>query len=264
MQDLNITLIQTSLAWEDPEANLRHFRELVSSHERPTDLIILPEMFNTGFTMSAAKNAETMSGKTMDWIAEMATVNKCSICGSLIVEENKSYYNRLVWMRPDGSYDHYDKRHLFRMGDEHNHFSAGQKKLIVELKGWKISPLICYDLRFPVWSKNTYSNGSYEYDLLIFVANWPAVRIDAWTSLIMGRAIENLAYAAGVNRIGTDGRGYEYSGGSMVAAPWGEVIAGTENSKEQILNISLDQSALQEIRDRIGVGKDWDEFGIKA
>ena len=221
-------------------------------------------MFNTGFTMAATKNAEPMNGKTMDWISKMARVNHCVICGSLIIEEEKKYYNRLIWMRPDGRYDYYDKRHLFRMGDEHNHFSSGTKKLIVDLNGWKISPLICYDLRFPVWSKNTYTDGRYEYDLLIFVANWPAVRIAAWASLIKGRAIENLAYAAGVNRTGTDGRGYEYSGGSMVAAPWGEVIAGAESSKEQILHITLDPSALQEIRDKIGVGKGWDEFEIKA
>lgn len=264
MQDLNITMIQTSLAWEDPEANLSHFSQLISAYGKPTDLIILPEMFNTGFTMAAEKNAETMSGRTMEWISEMADINQCAICGSLIVEENKNYFNRLIWMHPDGSFDYYDKRHLFRMGDEHNHFSAGQKKLIVDLNGWKILPLICYDLRFPVWSKNTYSNGSYEYDLLVYVANWPAARIAVWTSLIKGRAIENLAYAAGVNRTGTDGRGYEYSGGSLVAAPWGEVIADTEGINEQVFHASLDHSALREIRGSIGAGKDWDEFGVKA
>jgi len=263
MQDLKITLIQTSLAWEDPDDNLTHFRKLISGNDISTDLIILPEMFNTGFTMAAAKNAETMNGKTMDWILEVARVNQCAVCGSLIIEENKKYYNRLIWMHPDGNYEYYDKRHLFRMGDEHNHFSAGQKKLIVDLKGWKVSPLICYDLRFPVWSKNRYSNGIYEYDLLVFVANWPAVRIAAWTALIKGRAIENLAYAAGVNRTGRDGRGYEYSGGSMVAAPWGEAIASAESDREQILNVSLDHAALHDIRSKIGVGEDWDTFEMR-
>lgn len=263
MQDLNITLVQTSLAWEDPDANLLKFEKLISSLRRDTDLIILPEMFNTGFTMSAEKNAELMDGKTIAWLSDMARMNDSVICGSLIIKEDKKYYNRFIWMRQDGSYDHYDKRHLFRMGDEHNHFSAGQSKLITEIKGWRVMPLICYDLRFPVWSKNTYVNDSYEYDLLLFVANWPAVRIDAWNSLIKGRAIENLAYVAGVNRTGTDGRGYEYSGGSMVAAPWGEILKEASKGKENIFSISLQSSALKEIREKIGVGKDWDEFEMK-
>ena len=263
MQDLTITLIQTALAWEDPGANIENFNRLLESYNEDSDLIILPEMFNTGFTMAASSNAEVMEGRTMHWMAETARSMDVVICGSLIIEESGNYYNRLIWMRPDGSYEHYDKRHLFRMGDEHHHFRAGNRQLIAEIKGWKVMPLICYDLRFPVWSKNTYVNGEYAYDLLLYLANWPAVRLPAWTSLIKGRAIENLAFAAGVNRIGLDGRDYEYSGGTMVAAPWGSVISEAEIGTESILTVYLDRSELHNIRDRIGVGKDWDEFELK-
>jgi len=263
MQDLRITLVQTSLFWEDPDANISNLRRLLEGFDTPTDLIILPEMFNTGFTMAARRNAEFMDGSTMIWMSEMAKVKHCVICGSLIINEADKHYNRLIWMRPDGSYDQYDKKHLFRMGEEHLHFDAGNKRLIVELKGWKIMPLVCYDLRFPVWSKNHYYEGEYSYDLLLYLANWPAVRTDAWTSLVKARAIENLSYAAGVNRIGTDGRGYEYSGDSLIASPWGEVISDIVKREESISTISLNAGKLTDIRTKIGVGKDWDEFDIR-
>lgn len=263
MQGLIITLVQTRLTWEDPEANIAHFSNLLSSFDEPTDLIILPEMFNTGFTMAAADNAETMGGMTMRWMAAMAKEKDSVVCGSLIVEEDGQYYNRFLWMQADGKFEHYDKKHLFRMGDEHIHFSAGSKKLITEVKGWKVMPLICYDLRFPVWSKNSFYNEEYAYDLLIYVANWPAVRIEAWTSLLKGRAVENLAYAVGLNRIGTDGRGYEYSGGSLVAGPAGTPVSEVGIGNERILSVKLDGSELLNTRKRLGAGKDWDEFQMK-
>jgi omega-amidase len=259
MQDLTITLVQTSLFWEDPEANISNFEKLLDGIDTPTDLIILPEMFNTGFTMAAKQNAEMMDGRSIQWMADTAKSKQNVVCGSLIIKEDNKYYNRLIWMRPDGSFEHYDKKHLFRMGEEHLHFDAGNEKLITEIKGWKIMPLICYDLRFPVWSKNTYKEEKYAYDVLIYVANWPAVRAEAWTSLIKGRAIENLAYAIGVNRIGTDGRGYEYSGDSLVAAPWGKQISATRSAVESTSTLILKAAELKDIRNKIGVGKDWDD-----
>ena len=263
MQDLTITLIQTSLAWEDPDANISNFEKLLLNAPARSDLIILPEMFNTGFTMDPERNAEEMGGKTMKWMADMSAMKQCVICGSLIIREDDNYYNRLIWMPADGNYQYYDKKHLFRMGDEHLHFASGKKKLIVELKGWKVMPLVCYDLRFPVWSKNEFRDGHYAFDLLIYLANWPAVRSGAWTSLIKGRAIENLSYAAGVNRIGIDGRGYEYSGDSLIAGPGGEELTSVNTGSDSIIRSTLKASELLDIRKKLGVGKDWDWFELK-
>jgi len=262
MQDLNISLVQTSLAWEDPAANLKHFGEMISSLAEPTDLTLLPEMFNTGFTMNTEENAEEMNGHTVMWMAEMASEKQCVICGSLIIHENGRYFNRLVWMRPDGSHAYYDKKHLFRMGDEHLHFTAGTKRLVVELKGWHIMPLVCYDLRFPVWSKNEYRDDTYVFDLLLYVANWPEARSLAWTSLLTGRAIENMAYAVGVNRIGKDGRGYEYNGRSMIAAPDGQTILDIPAGRDMISTVTLKADAMLELRAKMGVGNDWDKFEL--
>jgi omega-amidase len=262
MQDLTISLIQTSLIWEDPEANISNFDKLLSGSMASTDLIILPEMFNTGFTMDAASNAEMMEAKTMQWMAVMAADKQCVICGSIIIKEEDNYYNRLIWMCPDSNYHYYDKKHLFRMGDEHLFYTSGKKKLIVDLKGWKIMPLICYDLRFPVWSKNEFIDEQYTFDLLIYVANWPAVRSDAWRSLIKGRAIENMAYAAGVNRIGVDGRGYEYSGDSLIAGPNAEQLTEVNTGLDTMITSTLKASELIAIREKLGVGNDWDGFEL--
>lgn len=262
MQDLSITLVQSALIWEDPEANLKRFDKMLDGIANPTDLIILPEMFNTGFTMNAAANAEKMSGKSMEWMAGMAAKKNSTLCGSIIIEEAGKYYNRLIWMSPDGNVTCYDKKHLFRMGDEHLHYAAGDKQLIVDLKGWKVMPLICYDLRFPVWSKNNFSGGEYAYDLVIYLANWPAVRSTSWTSLIMARAIENMAYAAGVNRVGTDGRDYAYSGNSMVASPDGTLLSEIEANTEAIKTTMLAAGELASLRAKLGVGNDWDGFNL--
>ncbi len=260
MQDLTISLIQTSLAWEDPLANLQHFDKLISSISEPSDLIILPEMFNTGFTMDAKHNAEKMDGLTITWMAELAFKKRSVICGSLIIHEDGKYYNRIVCMKADGSYQFYDKKHLFRMGDEHLHFSAGNQKNIIEIKGWKIMSLICYDLRFPVWSKNTFKDGEYAFDLLVYVANWPAARSLAWTSLLSGRAIENMAFTAGVNRIGKDGRGYVYDGQSMVCGPEGDTLLKITAGSESVSTVTLKPESMLELRAKLGVGKDWDKF----
>jgi predicted amidohydrolase len=258
-----MTLVQASLAWEDPDANISNFEIQFKGITASTDLIILPEMFNTGFTMEASSNAEEMGGKSMQWMTKLAMEKQCVVCGSLIIREDNNFYNRLIWMQPNGTFQYYDKKHLFRMGEEHLYFAAGEKKLIVELNGWKVMPLVCYDLRFPVWSKNVYKDGDYSYDLLIYIANWPSVRSDAWTSLIRGRAIENMAYAAGINRVGKDGRGYEYSGDSIVSGPDGNILLSAEPGTESISTITINALELLNLRGKLGVGKDWDRFEMK-
>jgi predicted amidohydrolase len=219
-------------------------------------------MFNTAFTMDASGNAEDMDGKTMAWMAEMARQKEAVICGSLIIREGGHYFNRLIWMRPDSSYDTYDKKHLFRMGEEHKNFSPGTKKLITEIKGWKVLPLICYDLRFPVWSKNTFKDGSYEFDLIIYVTNWPSTRSLAFTSLLRARAIENMAYSAGSNRIGSDGKQYDFDGMAMVAAPDGEILLDLGKGMDITGSVTLDPKPMLELRSRLGVGNDWDKFAF--
>jgi predicted amidohydrolase len=262
MQDLTISMIQTHVAWEDPEANLNHFGEKISAIRDRTDLIILPEMFNTAFTMDAVNNAEEMDGQTMVWMADIADQKDAVICGSLIIRDKDKYYNRLIWMRPGGSYDVYDKKHLFRMGEEHENFTAGTRKLITEIKGWKVLPLICYDLRFPVWSKNSFQDGKYEFDLLVYVTNWPSTRSLAFTSLLRARAIENMAYSAGSNRIGSDGRKYDFDGMAMVAAPDGEMVLDLGKDKDVVATVTLDPGPMIELRSRLGVGYDWDKFAF--
>src|SRR5690606_24430266 len=201
MQDLRITIIQTSLHWQDASANRTMFSEKLAAAAPATDLIVLPEMFTTGSSMDAAGLAEDAEGPTLQWMKEEAVRYSAVLTGSVMVKEGDNYYNRLYWVRPDGTYEHYDKRHLFRMAKEHHSYTPGKEKLLVELKGWNICPLVCYDLRFPVWSRNTGS----QYDLLLYVANWPKPRANAWSTLLQARAIENLSYVVGVNRVGTDG-----------------------------------------------------------
>lgn len=262
MQDLTISMIQTHVAWEDPETNLSHFGDKIAGIEENTDLIILPEMFNTAFTMDARNNAEYMDGSTMAWMAQIAGKKDAVICGSLIIREGDEYFNRLIWMRPDGSYDTYDKKHLFRMGEEHKNFKPGTKKLITEIKGWKVLPLICYDLRFPVWSKNTFKDDTYEFDLMVYVTNWPSTRSLAFTSLLRARAIENMAYSAGSNRIGSDGKQYDFDGMAMVAAPDGEIILDLGKDMDKTDSVTLDPKPMLELRSRLGVGYDWDKFAF--
>ncbi|MBA3706782.1 MAG: amidohydrolase, partial [Bacteroidetes bacterium] len=217
--DLKITIIQSNLHWENKEKNLEMFSKKIAAITDATDLIVLPEMFTTGFSMNPKKFAEIMSGPTIEWLKQKAREKKCVITGSFIAEENGNYFNRLVWMNSDGTYNTYDKRHLFRMADEHNHYNFGKSKLVVELKGWKICPLVCYDLRFPVWSRNVKS----EYDVLIYVANWPERRNHHWRTLLLARAIENQCYSIGVNRIGADGNSIAHSGDSTVIDPRGMI-----------------------------------------
>jgi len=257
MQDLKITLVQTSLYWGDAEANLRHFDNLLRDVE-VTDLIILPEMFNTGFITEPGPVAETMDGRTMGWMKEKACTTGAAVTGSLIIKEDGKFYNRLIFMLPDGSYEQYNKRHLFSMAGEHLRFAPGVQQTIIEYKGWKIRPLICYDLRFPVWCKNTWQEGEYGYDLLLCVANWPEVRSHAWKLFLQSRAIENIAFVAAVNRVGNDGRGQPHSGDSGVVDPKGHLISNFEPHQEAIKSFILSKKELNDFRAAFNVGADWD------
>jgi omega-amidase len=235
------------------------FSEKISSIKEKTDLILLPEMFSTGFTMNAKSCAEEPEGKTLQWLRTNAMEKKCVVTGSMIVREGNSFYNRLIWMKPDGSYEKYDKRHLFRLAEEQKTYSPGNKKIITVINGWKICPLICYDLRFPVWSRRTKNEN---YDLLIYVANWPERRIHAWRQLLVARAIENQCYVAGVNRIGEDGNKMVHTGYSAVIDFKGEPLNKNKDEKEFIETISLDPASLADFRTHFPFDQDSDEFKI--
>lgn len=253
---LRVTLLQSHLFWEDKVANLAHFDQKLQLIKQAIDLVILPEMFSTGFSMQAKKLAEPMTGPTVTWLKEKAKQLDAVITGSFICFEEGHYYNRLVWMEPDGHYSTYDKRHLFTLAKEQNHYTAGKKRVIVTLKGWKIMPLICYDLRFPVWSRNDLG-----YDLLLYVANFPERRTQAWTSLLTARAIENQCYTIGVNRIGEDGNGISHSGASTVIDYNGQVrylVTHTEDT----FTISLSLSEQQNFRNKLRFLADQDRFQI--
>ncbi len=259
VKDLRVTVVQTELIWEDVAANVDSLAKKLSAVKAgATDVIVLPEMFGTGFTMNAVKVAETMKGKAVAWMRAMAAEKECCIAGSLVIKEESRNYNRLIWMRPDGSYDTYDKRHLFRMGEEQHTYSAGNKLLIVTLNGWKICPLVCYDLRFPVWSRNADNR----YDCLIYVANWPNKRSYAWRQLLIARAIENLSYVVGVNRIGADGNGIEHSGDTAVTDAKGEIISMTKSGEESVETVVLSWNALQEYRKNFPAAMDADKFRL--
>lgn len=264
MQDLRITLIQSDIYWEEIDANLSAFEEKIWQIGQPTDVIVLPEMFTTGFTMNVSKQAEHMNMRTFKWMRQMADQTGALILGSFITIVHERYYNRLLWMEPGGNYKTYDKRHLFRMAAEHKTFSSGESLLVASWKGWRICPLICYDLRFPVWSRNKYDASSkrLNYDLLIYVANWPTARIEAWSTLLKARAIENLSYVVGVNRVGIDGNSVEYTGSSSIISPKGEVIFSSEGM-EAIKTLELNANSLNAFRDKFPAHFDADEFSIE-
>ena len=264
MEKLSVTLIQTSLVWENADANITYFDTLVSSIDK-TDVIVLPEMFTTGFTMQPAKNAEPNDGKGLQWMEQKAAQKKCIITGSICVEENKKFYNRLYWIDA-AKQQHYNKRHLFRMGSEDQHYTMGNEKIIPIVKGWKILPLVCYDLRFPVWSRNKWQLKNNEliadYDVLIYTASWPEVRSYPWKQLLIARAIENQCYVIGVNRIGVDGNGFNHSGDSLVINPLGQIISHTKANEESVETVLLDYEFLTELRKKFPVGLDADSFEI--
>lgn len=266
MSTLTITTIQTKLYWEDRVANLRMFEEKINSIAEKTEIVILPEMFSTGFSMNPSKLAETMEGETIQWMKRMAAEKKIILTGSIIIEDAGNYFNRLIWMLPNGQFGTYDKRHLFAYADEDQHYKRGEKRLIASVKGWKINLLVCYDLRFPVWARQSSSKETdekvAEYDLLIYVANWPERRIHAWKTLLQARAIENQCYVVGVNRVGEDGNGIPHSGDSMVVDAMGAVLY-TKSQDEHINTITLEKKALEEIRTKLPFLKDADDFFIE-
>jgi predicted amidohydrolase len=251
---INVTLIQSDIIWEDRISNLKKYQEKINQIES-TDLIILPEMFTTGFSMSPKGISENMNGETIKWMKQNAHKMNSAICGSIIIEEDSKYFNRFIWVNPDGSIHHYDKRHLFSFAGENENYTAGSEKIIIEYKGWKICPLICYDLRFPVWSRN-----SEDYDLLIYVANWPDKRKSAWKSLLTARAIENQCYVIGVNRVGEDSKNY-YSGDSSLINPLGETLY-TNSHIEEIYSNTISKYDLNKIRTQLPFLNDKDNFKI--
>ncbi len=260
MKELKITLIQTDLAWENKEKNLEDLSTKIASIAEATDLIVLPEMFTTGFSMRPEQFAENMDGSTIAWMKAKAKEKKCVITGSFICEDGGNYFNRLVWVKPDGNYSKYDKRHLFSMGEEDKHYGKGENQLIVELNGWKICPLICYDLRFPVWARNTKDD---LYDVLIYVANWPEKRSHPWKSLLIARSIENQCYTIGVNRVGKDANDIFHSGDSLALNFKGELMSKLESGKEGIETVTLNQKDLEDFRKQFPVFNDADDFEIK-
>jgi omega-amidase len=260
MSTLTISAIQTHLYWEDKIANLKMFEEKIFSIPGKTEIVILPEMFSTGFSMRPEGLAEKMEGPTMTWMKKMAALQSIVLTGSLIIEDQGKYYNRLIWMLPDGTYGQYDKRHLFAYGGENQKYSPGSSRLVASVKGWKILLQVCYDLRFPVWSRLS-SQG--EYDLLINVANWPERRSGAWKILLQARAIENQCYVAGLNRVGLDGNQIVHSGDSMIIDPAGEIL-DHRFMDEAIISCTLQKERVEEVRTKFPFWKDADHFKIET
>lgn len=260
--DLKVTIIQSELHWENVDENLAMFSQKMAAISEPTDIIVLPETFNTGFSMLSEELAEKMDGKTVTWMKEQAQKRGAVVTGSLIIEEHGKYYNRLVWVQPGGDFYTYDKRHLFRMGDEHLSFSAGGERLIVTYKGWRFCPMICYDLRFPVWARNASKAETPAYDCLIYVANWPTARKQPWSKLLEARAIENQCYVIGANRVGEDGNGISCSGNSVIINPKGEALSNIPEDKNHTETVNLSLEELNSFRAIFPVTKDGDEFEI--
>jgi len=277
MSSLTITLIQTNLHWEDKKANLDILSKKIEGIQEKTEVIILPEMFNTGFSMKPETLAEEMDGESVQWMKKIAAAKKVILTGSIMIkdpstkaQDKNNYYNRLIWMLPNGEYGYYDKRHLFAYGNEHTHFNAGNKRLIASVKGWKINLQVCYDLRFPVWARQTPLSFRGEglgvrpeYDLLVYVANWPEQRIHAWKTLLTARAIENQCYVVGVNRVGDDGNGIHHNGESMIIDPLGEILY-SKKDEEDIFTYTLQKEKLTAIRNKFPFLYDADSFNINT
>ncbi|MCW3086917.1 MAG: aliphatic amidase AmiE [Sediminibacterium sp.] len=260
MSSLTVSLIQTRLHWEDPAANLSMLGEKIMGIREKTELVVLPEMFSTGFSMQPKKLAQTMDGGSVNWMKRIAAEKKVILTGSLIIEENGHYYNRLLWVLPDGSLGHYDKRHRFAFAGEDKEYTPGNRRLIASVKGWKINLQVCYDLRFPVWARQQPAETP-EYDVLLYVANWPERRNHAWKSLLTARAIENQCYVIGVNRVGADGNGIGHCGDSMVIDALGTALYH-KTHEEDIHTIVLQKEPLLEIRQKFPFWKDADHFKI--
>jgi len=263
VQTLTVSLVQGATRWHDAAGNRDYYGKLVRG-AAPSDLIVLPETFLSGFTNDTLGNAETMDGPSVAWMRALAGEVNATVTGSLVIREGDTVYNRLIWASPDGTFSYYDKRHLFRMAGEHTRYGGGNDRLIVELKGWRILPQVCYDLRFPVWLRNgrrEASAGGMDYDLALFVANWPAPRRQPWRTLLRARAIENLAYVIGVNRVGVDGNDLPYAGDSAVIDPIGEPLVEL-GTQEQVVTVILDPAPLKAHRERFPAWMDADRFSL--
>lgn len=254
---MEVALIQSALAWEDPETNRKNFTRLIGTLKDPADLILLPEMFTTGFTMNPENISDEEQTLTLEWMQSMADRTNAALAGSIVFRENKKYYNRLIFMKPGGEYEFYDKRHTFTLAGEDRIYKRGMKKNLVRFRGFTFCPLVCYDLRFPVWSRNTE-----DYDVLIYLANWPSPRVSAWDALLPARAIENMSYVLGVNRVGSDPNGHSYVGHSGVYDALGERMAYSE--KKEILRVSLSREHLRETRNSLRFLQDRDSFTLES
>ncbi len=257
-ENLEIAIIQSNLVWENPIQNRINFSNKIETISKPVDLIILPEMFTSGFTMNPNPVAETMDGETIDWMKDIASKKQCAIMGSIVIKEGDNYVNRFLFVEPSKTVSFYDKKHTFTLAGEHEIYKAGKNRLIITYKEWKIRPLICYDLRFPVWARN-----NNDYDLLIYVANWPKPRINAWDALLKARAIENMSYCVGVNRVGIDAKNHEYPGHSSVYNVLGDKISNIEANKEQVEIVSLSKSHISQNRNKLKFLNDRDTFTLK-
>ena len=276
MAPLTITTLQTNLAWENKNANLQLLGKKINGLQEKTEIVVLPEMFSTGFSMQPKLFAETMDGETVQWMKEISSSNKIILTGSLIIEENEQFYTRLIWMLPNGEFGYYDKRHLFGLAQEDKYYTAGNKRLIASVKGWKINLQVCYDLRFPVWARNRKipieksmeeespisPDARPEFDVLLYVANWPERRSHAWKTLLCARAIENQCYVIGVNRVGVDGNNVSHSGNSLVIDPLGEVLYHMAD-EEDIFTITLQKEWLNDVRKKFPFWKDADDFNFR-
>ncbi|MCW8196427.1 amidohydrolase [Proteobacteria bacterium 005FR1] len=256
MQDLVVTIVQESIVWENPQANRDKFGQLLQDNCRDSDLVLLPEMFTTGFNLKSTAQAETMSGPTVQWMLEKASELNADVAGSVKIKDGERFFNRLIWAKPDGSLQTYDKRHLFSFAGEDKIYTPGKERVIIDCKGWRCCPQICYDLRFPVWSRNRK-----DYDVLIYVANWPKVRVGHWTSLLTARAIENLSYTVGVNRVGEDGNGHAHNGQSAILGPKGKPLV-EPGSRAGCYTMTLDYAELQRYRNKFKALDDGDDFKI--
>ena len=261
-QILRVSLVQGATRWHDPAGNRAYYGSLIAQLAGLTDLVVLPETFTSGFSNEAIHNAESMDGPTIAWLREQARDIDAAITGSVQLRVGDAVFNRLLFVTPDGTARHYDKRHLFRYADEHKRYAAGRERLIIEWKGWKICPLVCYDLRFPVFTRNGHAQNGFDYDLVLFVANWPSARAHAWRTLLRARAIENLSYCIGVNRVGSDGNKLPYSGDSAVLDYLGQTMADL-GAQEQVVTVALDQAALGAFREKFPAWMDADAFELK-
>ena len=256
---LIITGIQADLIWENPKKNLEYFTQQIENIPATTDIVVLPEMFATGFSMNTKVIAESLQGTTVSWMKTIAKTKNFAICGSLPIREKHQFYNRFVFVRPSGKKNTYDKRHTFSLAKEDNSYQSGSKQILITYKDWKIFPQICYDLRFPVWSRNKFN-----YDVLIYVANWPKIRSTAWKTLLKARAIENMVYTIGLNRVGVDANNLVYSGDSLILDYFGETLSSLNKSEKGFITAYLEKEAQNKTRKKMGFLNDVDSFSIHS